>query len=1240
VKKKFIFILLLLSSFLWAQNPDRPANHSCLEQVPTLYNWSEIETEFSKDLNITISQTKTFFKYAAKWDYFKMKEYVALVKEGSITKANAQQYWRNKLPYLENLYSYKYLPALAQEKAEAEKRQTELKTGIGNRAMSSCNNLDFSSGDLSNWTGKWNDAGSALNITDPNTGQVYGYGALTVNGLNSNGSYNSMGYVHELCNGGTDRNVPINTVAPGHSYSLRLGDDSAYVERNAGQSSNNVFPYNHQTISNTFLVTAANKSITYWYAVVLDQNATSGHPPAEQPYFTIRMYDAAGNAIPCAPYDVNVTDAASVGGFQEINDPSGSYLFYYKNWTPILIPLINYVGQNVTITFETSDCDRGGHFGYAYVTVDCNPFTSITYTPFPCGATTTTLTAPAGVATYTWSGPGITSSANSQTVTVNAGGSYTVTMSTISNNGTNCVFSVDTTIAGPTAQPTASFSATAGCIGITTQFTDISNNGGGVITSWHWNFGDGGTSTSNNPTHTYTASGSYPVTYTIATAAGCSSTYSTTVQVHPSPTSSFTAAPVCKGAPTSFVNSSTGGNVYHWNFGDGSVSQLQSPSYTYANSGVFAVTLSVTNTFSCTAVSNNSATVNPYPTVVFSSPQTCLGSNTVFSNTSTPATGVSYSWNFGDQTNSADTSSNQNPVYTYPTVGTYSVTLTVTSSAGCASSKTNTTSVNPIPYVTASPGSTYCWNDIVISPVLVNTPTGSNPTYAWTNSNTQIGLNSSGTGTPPIFTAALNNTGSDITGVISITPHLNGCTGPPATYTVVVKPTPVVTHASLNYCPSDTVPAITLTASPAAASANITWSTTTTPFIGLSATNGTTTIPEFNAISNVTSSVSNVFVLNDNLNGCAGPISTFSITINANPTAGFTYTDACDGNNTNFIDHSVANSGVITQWLWNFGTGTSTSQAPNYLLTPAGTYTVNLQVINNKGCKHDTTEQVVVNPSPVVSFGAVQAGCSPFTTTFIDTVSTTPPVSIWNWNFGNTATATYTTNTFTSLSYTNASHTQSIFYNVSLSVTSDKNCVTTLTKNNYIQVYPKPLADFTWNPKNTDILDPSIYFSNQSIGASGPTAYNWNFGDIYETVDSLNFSALANPKHVYSDQIPSEYTVSLVVQNTFGCKDSTAEVVVINDAVTFYIPNAFSPNGDLKNEGFKGTGIGIDNNTYNLWIFDRWGLLIFHATDLETAWDGHLHGSPVQEDVYVWKVTFEDKLARFHEYHGTVTLMR
>lgn len=1196
-----------------------------------LFNWNTFIEVFSNQLHIKPNESNSFFGYAQNHGLVDMDDYRSKIKSGAITNENALQYWLDKIPYYETQYKNTYLPWLQNRQSEIAAQRNNVPAST----QASCNNLDFTSG-TANWTGMWSNT--------PSTGGMMAYGAMNVTGFNSNG-VNDMGYVHEICTPGTDRNVPISTVPPGHNTSLRLGDDSAYimniVQVNNTSGNPTYFPYNHQMISNKFLVTSANKTITYWYAVALSQSLTAPHNQPEQPFFKIRMYDQSGAEIICARYDVDATTASTIGGFQTMTDPTGNNSqFLYKDWSQVVIPLLNYIGQNVTITFETSDCALGGHFGYAYIAVDCAPFPGITFTPFVCGMTHTTLTAPAGVASYSWTGPGIVGSHTNQSVTINSGGHYHVTMTTLGNGGNNCTLSLDTSLQGVPPMPTPNFTTMPVCVGNPTIF---SGNNSGVYNYIMWDFGDGThDSSSTTPTHTYAAPGTYTVSFTLGN--GCIGTFTSVVTVNPGATSSFNAAPVCRGTPTVFNNTSTGGSTYEWNFADGSPhSAVQNPTHTYASAGLYAVTLTVTNASGCKFVSTHSVTVNVMPVVQFSAPSACLGVATNFNNSTTPTTNVNYSWNFGDPSVSNDTSNLSNPSYTYTSIGTYTVLLQVVTNAGCSAAVSHAVSVNPIPSMSlASPGP-YCWNDAVPQPNYTLNPNSPGYTFSWNNTNTQIGLGASGSGIPPAFTAGLNNTASNISGVITVVPTLNGCTGPPATFTITVKPTPIITYTNVDYCPSAITNMLTFTASPAGSS--ITW-TNTTPGtnIGLSQTNGTTTLPSFNAIDPGTFMASNIISLQAALNGCIGPLSTFSININPNPEALFTNSPSCDGAGTSFFDQSTVGSGIINQWGWdmhNAGTyNDATIQNPSYILTPVGNHTVNLVVTTNKGCKDSATKVVYVSPRPTVSFqGDSLKGCNPLTVNFTDSCTVPLPDVIvkWVWNFGNGTTVTDTTPAMVTSTFTNGLHTTSVMYNVSLTAITSAGCATKLTKNGYVTVYPVPLAGFTWGPNDADMLNSMVQFHDESQGAN---FYHWNFGDVFNTYSDNDTSSLSNPKHLYSDQLPYTYYATQVVTNIFGCKDSITEPVVIKPVVTFYAPNAFTPNFDGKNDGFKGTGIGIDNATYNLWVFDRWGNELFHSNDLEESWDGKYKGVLCQEDTYVWKVTFKDIEKKDYAYKGIVSIIR
>ena len=92
----------------------------------------------------------------------------------------------------------------------------------------------------------------------------------------------------------------------------------------------------------------------------------------------------------------------------------------------------------------------------------------------------------------------------------------------------------------------------------------------------------------------------------------------------------------------------------------------------------------------------------------------------------------------------------------------------------------------------------------------------------------------------------------------------------------------------------------------------------------------------------------------------------------------------------------------------------------------------------------------------------------------------------------------------------------------------------------------------------------------------------------------------------------------------------------------FHVPNAFTPNDDGINETFIPQGIGIDENNFEMYIYDRWGDLIYETNDINKPWDGRANnGSKIaQQDVYIWVIFTRDMQGARHKYLGRVTLIR
>lgn len=145
--------------------------------------------------------------------------------------------------------------------------------------------------------------------------------------------------------------------------------------------------------------------------------------------------------------------------------------------------------------------------------------------------------------------------------------------------------------------------------------------------------------------------------------------------------------------------------------------------------------------------------------------------------------------------------------------------------------------------------------------------------------------------------------------------------------------------------------------------------------------------------------------------------------------------------------------------------------------------------------------------------------------------------------------------------------------------------------------------------------------------------WNWNFGDE-------DTSMTQHPQHTYQDT--GTYVVQLIVTSEHGCVDDTTTLITIDPDHVIYVPNAFSPNGDLINDKFGPIGVGINPDKFEMLIFDRWGNQIFRTSRLDEGWDGKANNGSIsaQEDVYIWMITAESIAGEPISRKGTVALVK
>ena len=240
------------------------------------------------------------------------------------------------------------------------------------------------------------------------------------------------------------------------------------------------------------------------------------------------------------------------------------------------------------------------------------------------------------------------------------------------------------------APPVAAFASntTAGQSPMTVQFIDASGN---APSAWTWTFGDGGTSSLQNPVHTYLTQGTYTVSLTVTNAAGSNTNtipnYVTVNRASP-PAASFTANTTSGTVPFTVNFTDTSSNspsAWAWTFGDGDWTTAQNPTHTYLTPGTYTVSLTVTNyggsnTYSAQNIITANKALAPEISFTANATSGTVPLAVAFTDTSTN-TPSAWTWSFGD----GGTSTLQNPVHTFITPGTFTVTLTATNYGGSKS---------------------------------------------------------------------------------------------------------------------------------------------------------------------------------------------------------------------------------------------------------------------------------------------------------------------------------------------------------------------------------------------------------------------------------------------------------------------------------------------------------------------------------------------------------------------------
>ena len=182
---------------------------------------------------------------------------------------------------------------------------------------------------------------------------------------------------------------------------------------------------------------------------------------------------------------------------------------------------------------------------------------------------------------------------------------------------------------------------------------------------------------------------------------------------------------------------------------------------------------------------------------------------------------------------------------------------------------------------------------------------------------------------------------------------------------------------------------------------------------------------------------------------------------------------------------------------------------------------------------------------------------------------------------------------------------------------------------------PNPVASFYADNYEISNVEPGVVFINTSTGAD---SYYWYYSDV------SYYDSTINVYHEFSggDEFGvTDYTVILYAVSQYGCIDSTSRRITMLPELIVYVPNAFTPDGDIYNNTFFPViSGGYTTEDYSFLIFNRWGEVVFLSESETNWWNGTFKNEACMNNLYIWtcEVTFNN--GKTEKLKGEVYLMR
>ena len=200
---------------------------------------------------------------------------------------------------------------------------------------------------------------------------------------------------------------------------------------------------------------------------------------------------------------------------------------------------------------------------------------------------------------------------------------------------------------------------------------------------------------------------------------------------------------------------------------------------------------------------------------------------------------------------------------------------------------------------------------------------------------------------------------------------------------------------------------------------------------------------------------------------------------------------------------------------------------------------------------------------------------------------------------------------------------------ISLSTTDQNGCITSLA-DIPVQTWIDPVADFEMSTNDTGLLE-MIEFTDYSETDAPIISWLWDFGDGYTINDQ-------NPTHFYEEA--GQYLICLTIEDENGCQSEKCNMINIYNNIYVYIPNIFTVNNDNTNEVFLPSINGIDTESYEMLIYDRWGKLLFSTKNHQEGWNGTYNGNTLTSDIYSYKISYLTPSGVEKKHTGKITLAK